>query len=95
MSEFKSILKLDALDVKKFLLQEESYCNFSLPTYFNFNNLLKEVDSLLEAEDFRNVTNCKPSKFTGGELSNIEQQGWQICLDSLSTDSSSTLRTVG
>ena len=63
-SKNKSILQLDAREVEKFLLQQESYCNFSLPSYFNFKNMLIEVDEFLKAEKFCNVKKREPREFT-------------------------------
>lgn len=40
----KSLLKMTSTEAKDFFLKGESYCNFDLPDYFSFNELLKAVD---------------------------------------------------
>ncbi len=48
MSQFHtSILKLDANDAHDFFLKTDSYCNLSLPPYFNFSELLSELSRSL------------------------------------------------
>ena len=37
----KNILDLKYTEAREFLLEEKSYCNFDIPTYFKFSPLLK------------------------------------------------------
>lgn len=46
----KKILDLNHIEARTHLLKEESYFNFNLPPYFVFENLLKEVSTLLDKE---------------------------------------------
>jgi hypothetical protein len=39
-----TILKLSNKDAKKYFLQDEAYCNFNLPPYISFENLLKALE---------------------------------------------------
>ncbi len=40
-----SILELSNTEAKEFFLEEKSYCNFDLPPYFSFENLMKAIDA--------------------------------------------------
>jgi hypothetical protein len=41
----KSILELNATEVRKFFLKYESYCNIGLPKYFSFSELLEKISN--------------------------------------------------
>lgn len=59
----KKIIECNEHEAKKFFLQEESYINFDLPQYFNFKNLLTDIDSVLSKKNF-NISGVKdPSNF--------------------------------
>lgn len=52
----KSILELTHDEAHEYFLKQESYCNFDLPEYFNFEALLYAVDDTLKGKklsDFR------------------------------------------
>lgn len=40
----KSILDMSAIEAKDFFLEQKTYCNINLPEYFNFHNVLRELD---------------------------------------------------
>ena len=42
-----NILNLDCTEAREFLLEEKSYCNFDIPTYFKFSPLLKHISDKL------------------------------------------------
>ena len=42
-----NILHLDCTEAREFLLEEKSYCNFDIPTYFKFSPLLKHISDKL------------------------------------------------
>ena len=43
----KSILELSHEEVRHHLLKSRSYCNFDLPEYIGFDQLIKDVDKIL------------------------------------------------
>lgn len=49
----KSILKLDAKKAREFFLKEESYCNFDLPPYIKFSDLLNAINNKIETKDYK------------------------------------------
>ena len=55
-SDICSILDLDSNEAHDFLLKSESYCNFSLPPYFCFSNMLDAIDKALSKKELT----CKP-----------------------------------
>lgn len=46
-----SILDLDAEQAREFFLRQESYCNFDLPKYFDFNELIGAVEEKLKGKN--------------------------------------------
>lgn len=59
----RSIIELSNSEAHAFLLKGESYCTFSLPQYFQFSDLLKDVATVLEGKhlsDFRSKTQRAP-----------------------------------
>lgn len=42
------ITDMTHLEAREFLLRQESYCNFDLPTYFQFEQLIQEIANLLK-----------------------------------------------
>jgi hypothetical protein len=55
----KNILELTNIELKEFLLKQESYVNFELPIYFSFTDILNKVSNKLHGKslnDFRNTT---------------------------------------
>jgi len=44
------ITNLDNIKAREFLLREDSFFNFELPPYFNFSNLIKKIQKILEEE---------------------------------------------
>jgi hypothetical protein len=44
------ITNLDNIKAREFLLREDSFFNFELPPYFNFSNLIKKIQKILEKE---------------------------------------------
>ena len=61
-----AITELNAVDAKTFLLKNESYCNFELPPYIEFQPLLEKLDSYLSSKKLSNCySNKKPAKCDG------------------------------
>lgn len=58
----KSILKLDAKKAREFFLQEESYCNFDLPPYIKFSDLLNAINNKIETKDYKLKEICSNPK---------------------------------
>lgn len=58
----KNILKLDAQNVREFFLKEESYCNFDLPPYIKFSDLLNAINNIIETSNykFNDICSSKP-----------------------------------
>ncbi len=53
----RSILEMSNIDAKQFLLKNQSYCSITLPPYFEFSNLLAEVDVILQENEFQALVN--------------------------------------
>src|SRR5690606_28581551 len=51
----KTILELNYVEANDFFKKSSSYCNFNLPPYFDFNNLIGDVSEYLES---RNIEGC-------------------------------------
>lgn len=51
----KTILELNYVEANDFFKKSSSYCNFELPPYFDFNNLIGDVSEYLE---IRNIEGC-------------------------------------
>ena len=49
------ILDLNQIDARLFLLKEESYFNFDLPSYFVFENLLQAVSTQIGGQDLQTL----------------------------------------
>lgn len=58
----KSILQLEAGKARDFFLQEESYCNFDLPPYIQFSNLLNAINNKIETKDYKLEQICSNLK---------------------------------
>jgi RNA-directed DNA polymerase len=54
-----SLLKLSHVDAMAFFLKGESYYNFDLPPYFEFDSILAKVSELIDGKDLK--TFCKPN----------------------------------
>ena len=46
----RSIVEMTSSQARKFLLEQESYCNISLPSYFSFEALLQDVANFLKGK---------------------------------------------
>ncbi|HHT9841466.1 TPA: hypothetical protein ACT9I2_002652, partial [Legionella pneumophila] len=58
------VLDLSASQAKKYFLKAESYCNFDLPNYINFDPLLKMVEKELKNKELSDFYNgAKPRDF--------------------------------
>lgn len=53
MRKLKTLLDLSNLEARNFLLKGESYCNFDLPKYFDFDQILKDTDKFLDGKVLR------------------------------------------
>ena len=62
-SNYQSILEMNPQEAKAFLLKQESYCNFPLPPYFDFDDVLKDIDAFLENSKFCDLKDSNPSNF--------------------------------
>ena len=45
--KIKTILECNALEIKKYFMDEKKYFSFELPNYFSFNTILEECDKLI------------------------------------------------
>ncbi len=59
----KTILEMNNVEAKAFLLKQESYCNFDLPNYFNFEPLLSKMDECLGRKNLSCFSKKKPSNY--------------------------------
>lgn len=48
---FRSVLEMSGMEARKFFLKQESYCNFELPKYFEFEVLLESLNKALDGEE--------------------------------------------
>lgn len=57
----RSLLEMSGEEARDFFLKQESYANFDLPSYFDFEPILSEISKLLpdDANSIR-VSKCKP-----------------------------------
>lgn len=54
--ERKNILELSFDEAKKFLLKDNSYCNFNLPPYFSFFEILQTADTILSGHTLNDIS---------------------------------------
>ena len=54
--ERKNILELSFDEAKKFLLKDNSYCNFNLPPYFSFSEILQTADTILSGHTLKDIS---------------------------------------
>ncbi len=59
----KSIIELNEIEAREFLLKEKNYVNFDLPTYFSFQNLLNLIDKQLTGKKLSEYRNINPRDF--------------------------------
>ena len=64
----KNVLSLTAKEVREFLLKEESYFNFDLPPYFEFNGLL---ENLLKELSDKNLSDFYDQSIKPQELEDV------------------------
>jgi RNA-directed DNA polymerase len=64
---FKDVIKMTNTEARIFFLKNESYCNFELPKYFNFSNLLSSISEMIEdkriADFYKPIKNNSPKKY--------------------------------
>ncbi|MBI3617945.1 MAG: reverse transcriptase, partial [Candidatus Omnitrophica bacterium] len=60
-----SILDLSAKDAEAFLLKDTSYCNFNLPEYIVFGEVLSGVDQLLSRKKLSVHWELDPKECSG------------------------------
>jgi hypothetical protein len=65
----KSILELNATEVRKFFLKYESYCNIGLPKYFSFSELLEKISNKYSEKNLLN--DFSRAKSAIGELDDV------------------------
>ena len=53
----RSITELSCDEARAFLFKGESYCNFNLPRYFQFTDLLGGIDEILQGKHLSSLTN--------------------------------------
>jgi len=60
-----SVLDLTHEEARTFFLKQESYCNFELPSYFQFSKMLLSISKNLKGKDFKSflAANCSPRDF--------------------------------
>lgn len=61
----RSVLDLKHGEAREFFLKQESYCNFELPSYFQFSKMLLSISKVLKGKDFKSLlaANCNPRDF--------------------------------
>mgnify|MGYP000856593299 CR=1 FL=1 len=61
----KNILKLSPSEAKAYFLKEESYCNFDLPKYFEFQKLLDKVATKIDGHNLSDYYKSVTDSTTG------------------------------
>jgi RNA-directed DNA polymerase len=63
--DVRSVLDLTHEEARAFFLKQESYCNFELPSYFQFSKMLLSISKVLKGKDFKTLLaeNCNPRDF--------------------------------
>lgn len=61
----RSILKLSHTEAEEYFLKNDSYCNFDLPKYFNFETILLLLNHELKGKQLSDFGEKKPSDFEG------------------------------
>jgi len=63
--DVRSVLDLTHEEARAFFLKQESYCNFELPSYFQFSKMLLSISKVLKGKDFKSLlaANCNPRDF--------------------------------
>lgn len=61
----KSVLQMSGSEARAFLLKSESYFNFDLPSYFEFDSMLTKVSKLIDGKDLKGFykKNISPRDF--------------------------------
>ena len=59
----KSILELTNDEARQYFLKQESYCNFDLPRYINFQELLNGVDEVLKGKNLSDFSKEIPRNY--------------------------------
>ena len=65
----RSVVRLSCDEARSFLLKGDSYCNFSLPQYFKFDDLLLDASKVLEGKSLSDFT--KGTQRTARSLDNV------------------------
>ncbi|MCP4393801.1 MAG: RNA-directed DNA polymerase [Alphaproteobacteria bacterium] len=60
-----SLLNLSASEARNFLLKGSSYCEFDLPIYFKFDDLINKVSKAIKNKNLSDFQTEKPHKFEG------------------------------
>ena len=58
----KTVLDLSNLQARQFFLRHENYCNFDLPPYIKFDEILKKIDKLLRGKNLSKFYQKNQSK---------------------------------
>lgn len=53
----RSVLEISHDEAREFFLKDGSYCNFNLPSYFSFEELLKNLSNELTGKNFNEIKN--------------------------------------
>jgi hypothetical protein len=60
----KSVLELSPAEAKQFFLNEKSYCEFDLPPYFTFGNLLTKLSDKIGNTNLKDYCLSKPRDYS-------------------------------
>lgn len=66
---YKTVLDLDGNGAKSFFFEHDSYCSFDLPPYFQFSDMLKRVETILQTvvlgkQDFASFKNLESANYS-------------------------------
>ncbi|QQG36713.1 MAG: RNA-directed DNA polymerase [Micavibrio aeruginosavorus] len=63
IADSRSIIDMSHDEARIYFLKEKSYCNFDLPPYFKFQNILSEVDSALAGKRLSDFKQGNPREY--------------------------------
>ena len=61
----RSIEQMSYIEARRFLLKEDSYCEFDMPVYFKFKKMLDAVDKVLKGKNLNDYRRHSPSRHDG------------------------------
>ncbi len=78
----QTILELNGVEARKKLLEQSSYINFELPSYFNFTQLIENISSEVENKQFSELKTANPGEYENVNYKIFDSKdgkyGWRV-----------------